>query len=96
MQLSLLLPFVSVMCVQSNSIFFLYLIFYLFPIGDPPEFFVPNFIGTFYIHYSPLSTYLQCSLHRVWKPDTCVTHIVSVALWSFEALCLVLCRIRTR
>jgi len=35
--------------------------------GDSPQFFVRNLIGQLYIHYPSVSTYLQCSLQRLWK-----------------------------
>jgi len=45
--------------------------------GDFPQFFVRNLIGPFYIHYSPLSTYIQ----RLWKLEICVKQIICLASW---------------
>ena len=96
MQIFLLLPFLYVMFVQSNSIFSFYPNFHLFPMGDSPQFCVRNIFSQFYIHYSHFSAYLQCSLQRILKLDTCVTQIIPLASWSFEALGLVLYHICTR
>ena len=96
MQFSLLLLILYVMCAQSNSIFIFLSDFLLTSDGVSPQFFVRNLIGPFYIHYPSASTYLQCSLQCLWKLEICVTQIICLASWSFEALCLVLHFIRSR
>ena len=95
MQFSLLLPFLYVMCVQSNSIFFFLSDFLLTSDG---RFYtvLRNLIGPFYIHYPSVSTNLQCSLQRLWKREICVTQIICLASWSLEELGLVLYLVRTR
>jgi hypothetical protein len=85
MQSSLLLLILKVMCGQSNPIFF----------------FLSDFLltsdGRFSTdHYTSVSTYLQCSLQRLWKLEFSVTQIICLPSWSLEALGLVLYLIRTR